>query len=575
VAASVALLIGTTSLARHIVGPRAQNLTCRLNSNQRVLLTINSIRCFCRMISLRLKNVRSLKDTGSVLIRPITILLGKNSSGKSTFARFFPLLRQSVEVNSNTPLLWYGRPIDFGTISEVISNITDDNTIFYEIKIPKSLFRRNYRSYNPSIYYTRTRNQFLNNIKNISFGITLSEFNEETKVEKLNISLDRDRVEITIDEYDIVDSISVNGVEFIDIFDENELFVDTRFIVPLVRFRTIRNEADGESKRRRRYENSVSKSIFGMFRSGLHGRFTAPTIRELIGSIGFDKKAPFKDRLDRIGGSYATWPDFLDYLGYRKRLERLRSLFLLSELPDLLLHIDGEASRIFLNIHYIGPSRATGERYYRIQELAVGEIDSRGENLAMFLTSLNSRERTNFSNWTEKYLGYAVEADRRAGHVSVMLREQGSKNWYNLADVGYGMSQVLPVFAQIWAQSFVGQNSSRYNLLVIEQPELHLHPAFQAKIGDALAGAIAERREREGEPSNTNRPPPHMIVETHSRQLVNRIGEMIKTGIISNSDVALYIFDKGSVDDPTTIEESSYDEDGDLRDWPYGFFSSD
>ena len=49
------------------------------------------------MQSVGIKNLRILEDTGFIDIKPITLLLGANSSGKSTFLRFFPLIKQSVE----------------------------------------------------------------------------------------------------------------------------------------------------------------------------------------------------------------------------------------------------------------------------------------------------------------------------------------------------------------------------------------------------------------------------------------------------------------------------------------------
>lgn len=63
----------------------------------------------------RIKNLRCFGDTGFIDLRPITILVGKNSAGKSTFARLFPLLRQSAEEDKRSPILWYGRLVDFGT----------------------------------------------------------------------------------------------------------------------------------------------------------------------------------------------------------------------------------------------------------------------------------------------------------------------------------------------------------------------------------------------------------------------------------------------------------------------------
>lgn len=49
------------------------------------------------MINIRLRNFRSLKDTGIIELKPLSLLIGKNSSGKSSFLRFFPLIQQSLE----------------------------------------------------------------------------------------------------------------------------------------------------------------------------------------------------------------------------------------------------------------------------------------------------------------------------------------------------------------------------------------------------------------------------------------------------------------------------------------------
>lgn len=53
------------------------------------------------MDTLRLKNFRCFEDTGIIDIKPITFLVGSNSSGKSSFLKFFPLLKQSVNVKRN------------------------------------------------------------------------------------------------------------------------------------------------------------------------------------------------------------------------------------------------------------------------------------------------------------------------------------------------------------------------------------------------------------------------------------------------------------------------------------------
>jgi AAA15 family ATPase/GTPase len=69
-------------------------------------------------MKLQIENFRSLLNTGPIEIKPITVLIGKNSSGKSSFLRTFPLLKQSVEERTKSPILMYGRFVDFGSSYE-------------------------------------------------------------------------------------------------------------------------------------------------------------------------------------------------------------------------------------------------------------------------------------------------------------------------------------------------------------------------------------------------------------------------------------------------------------------------
>ena len=86
--------------------------------------------------ALRVKNLRCLSDTPRIPIRPITVLVGRNSSGKSTFLRTFPLLRQSVETPTESPILWYHqRYVDFGTLKNAINDRATERTVTFEFTV--------------------------------------------------------------------------------------------------------------------------------------------------------------------------------------------------------------------------------------------------------------------------------------------------------------------------------------------------------------------------------------------------------------------------------------------------------
>ena len=196
----------------------------------------------------------------------------------------------------------------------------------------------------------------------------------------------------------------------------------------------------------------------------------------------------------------------------------------------------------------------------------------------MFLHSLNKNQLEGLSQCIEALFGYGLSVNRsQTGHISIELKSEESTT--NIVDTGYGISQILPVLGQIWWASnrpIRGTNAIQrrpLQLLAIEQPELHIHPAHQAILADALVGGL-----RKNQHSNLQRntTPVHYVIETHSETLVNRLGELIGSGQIPSDDVQILIFDVDEKQPRTTsISIATFDESGILLNWPYGFFQVD
>ena len=120
----------------------------------------------------------------------------------------------------------------------------------------------------------------------------------------------------------------------------------------------------------------------------------------------------------------------------------------------------------------------------------------------------------------------------------------------NVADVGFGVSQVLPVLvALLVAES--GQ------LVYVEQPELHLHPRAQY----ALAGIMADAAKRGVK----------VVAETHSALLLLGIRTLLAKGDLDPNLVKLHWFSRDPVDGTTMIHPADLDEDGAFGDWPEDF----
>ena len=109
--------------------------------------------------------------------------------------------------------------------------------------------------------------------------------------------------------------------------------------------------------------------------------------------------------------------------------------------------------------------------------------------------------------------------------------------------------------------------------ILMEQPELHLHPAYQAKLADAFVDFVNIGNEKEGENLDClKRNRQRLILETHSETIINRIGRRIREGKLDSKDVNVVIFEKSVQDINTTVKQTGFDDKGRLKDWPIGFF---
>ncbi len=150
-----------------------------------------------------------------------------------------------------------------------------------------------------------------------------------------------------------------------------------------------------------------------------------------------------------------------------------------------------------------------------------------------------------FQTLEVKTLG-ASQADPFQIHARV------GDTYANLIDVGYGVSQVLPIIVDL----LEGGNESR--LYLLQQPEVHLHPRAQAQLGSFLG-------------ETASRPPNCVVVETHSDFLVDRVRMAIgdKTSRLTSEDVSLLYFDHTGSE--VQIHEIALDSFGDIVDPPASY----
>lgn len=527
------------------------------------------------MKAIRLRSIRSLGDTGFVELRPLTILVGKNSSGKSTFLRILPLLRQSIEARTTGPIQWYGDYVDFGGFEETLSRFARSREMRIDLELQLNCQGVHRRMMSPRFgyYYSRRPPK----LDPVSCRVTLAvvpdpKDNSVAQFRSIAVTAAGHDIQIDIGGAGRVGKILINGREpFAESYSEFRLRPGGLLPVLQRQRRAARHPQASYSTSRAIYDRSFAiEQLVAELDPMFHGNTKLIKRYAVTQNLWFGSENDIITQLQQIKWPGKRWRQQVAGLKLSdRRFQRIRDLVVANSIGAVLEQLDAHLWTFAGGVRYAKPIRAAAERYYRQQGLAVDEVDSAGSNLAMFLRSLNDRERQDFQQWTLDELGWKIVSRFAGGHVTLRI-ETAKGAEYNLADVGFGFSQVLPVLIQLWAAQHprLGRRQQRPGplTLAMEQPELHLHPSFQAKLADVLAGAVKASKRNDGSLT--------LVVETHSETIVSRVGEWVTAGDIDAQDVGIFIFDSVG-DGLSTVTMAEFDSGGYLTNWPFGFFDPD
>lgn len=236
-------------------------------------------------------------------------------------------------------------------------------------------------------------------------------------------------------------------------------------------------------------------------------------------------------------------------------------------LPDLVLAFE----ELFGRLYYLGPLREYPSRLYQWAGERPSGVGTRGERAVSALLA---------SGEQGKVIQPGIRMRRRTieEHVAWWLRELGMIHAFNLqqvapnrkeyevrvrraahapevliTDVGFGVSQILPVLVLCF---YAPPGST----LVLEQPEIHLHPSVQAGLADVFINAIEKRGVQ-------------IILESHSEHLLRRLQRRVAEEKIAADDINLYFVDIER--SRSTLRELDLDPFGNIRNWPRNFFGDE
>jgi Uncharacterized conserved protein len=168
------------------------------------------------------------------------------------------------------------------------------------------------------------------------------------------------------------------------------------------------------------------------------------------------------------------------------------------------------------------------------------------ENLQFWLNEISPNIKLNISE-----IEYAdlAQINYYFGDASDAIKS----NKFRPTNIGFGVSYCLPVIT-------AALKAEQGSILIIENPEAHLHPKGQRKIGELLAKCACNGTQ--------------VFLETHSDHVMNGIRIAVKRKVINCTDVKMYYFEKNIVSGVAqhTVQNPQILENGKLNFWPDGFF---
>lgn len=241
---------------------------------------------------------------------------------------------------------------------------------------------------------------------------------------------------------------------------------------------------------------------------------------------------------------------------------------------NFLQNINLYHEKLFAGMYYLGPLRKQAKRLYNwtgsipdsvgyLGQDAIQAILAAGDENRMINLKPRSPRRPFKAIIAEMLKKMSLIEDIKIDQISdkrqdydVKVRTKGSKNWVDIPDVGMGVSQVLPVIVEL----FYAPPGS---IIIMEQPELHLHPSAQAGLADVIIDAIHARENYENRGIQ-------LIIETHSEHFLRRLQRRIAEGTLKHDEFSAYFANNDRF--PAKLEALQVDIFGNIDNWPENFF---
>ena len=513
------------------------------------------------------KNYKAF-SSGSLELKPITILLGSNSSGKSSLLQLFLLIEQTM--NNPEPyesaLKLNGRFINLGEDENLIKDKDLSKTLNIEFSFKALPYIQKLQLLLKTVDHQLTQiGRMIERIKN----------KESDQLDILEYTIFNKQYESFINE--------VQSIEYSHQPIESEIYKNKSLIFDyMISHHNFLFEDFADKKITTNQKLSIYKDIF-TFLEPLKNLYSES------GVLGYNLKYNPQTRKIEVEEQYVEInnkslikftskdisSDILDFELLKKHSDSLVNSFEYDALKldeksknsvsRYIVFLLNEAYNIVAdnfenkNINYVSPLRAHPQRYYLLDEANINTSlnTQSGTSLAEILkknTQINSRVNT----WLKKF-GLKVTVKEFKDIIHNIKIHQNDLD-LDITDVGFGISQVLPILVQ----GFMSNNRS---LTLIEQPEIHLHPKMQADLADLFIDIVKLAADKKGKIKKS------LLIETHSEYLLKRLRRRISEGKLSSKDIAIYFIEPRDKDnkDSALIKNIEISKDGSFE-WPKDFY---
>jgi hypothetical protein len=519
--------------------------------------------------NIRLQNYKAFQDV-SIDIKPITILLGANSVGKSSVIQFFSLLKQTAAntlINEPSPLKTCGYYANMGLVDNLFHNKDTGSPFSFSISFVSKTLNRDLRHtfdeyvgavtrlgyFLPIKGLLKWRKEFIQSDDRAKFHQFVSDL--ISSLPKENLDRYRENLNYAISQNSLlrIDDLETGGVhELMAVYD----FLNTL-------------QKDAKPKGCQftvTYQLSYKSS--GLHITMIQILVSSKKIIEILIDNDYieviSEMAEINERTrSGVTNNFHSYDNIFECIntqtndGKNEVISTTMSNYLSSVAMDILNDLRKEFSSYSVN--HMGPLRAFPQRYYLLDQeaYALSPDFSKGESIVQALK--NSKPLTSKVNKWLEIFGFDINVER-SEEVIHHLKVSQNKLDLNILDVGFGISQILPILVQCF---FAKEDT----LTTIEQPEIHLHPQMQAQLANLFVEVSTEK--------NRN-----LVIETHSEYMLRRLRLLVadpKHKEVGANDVGIYFFEGKDISngkDYVTVRELPMSKTGKFE-WPEEFYKTD